>query len=54
MSDDLVMLRPVLENDLPMLEQFLMDPEATGEPMARLVGSRALAAQLGGERPAER
>jgi RimJ/RimL family protein N-acetyltransferase len=31
MSDDLVMLRPVLENDLPMLEQFLMDPEATGE-----------------------
>ena len=30
MSDDLVTLRPVLEDDLPVLDQFTMDPEMTG------------------------
>ncbi|MFF1341653.1 hypothetical protein ACFVYT_27700 [Streptomyces sp. NPDC058290] len=30
MSDDPVILRPVTEGDLPVLEQFLTDPEATG------------------------
>ncbi|KJK58258.1 GNAT family N-acetyltransferase [Saccharothrix sp. ST-888] len=30
MSDDSVMLRPVHEDDLPILEQFLLDPTATG------------------------
>ncbi|MBH5335626.1 GNAT family N-acetyltransferase [Streptomyces pactum] len=30
MSDDSVMLRPVAEDDLPLLERFLTDPEATG------------------------
>lgn len=31
MSDDPVVLRPVLEDDLSVLEQFLMDPGLTGE-----------------------
>ncbi|WP_371476906.1 GNAT family N-acetyltransferase [Kitasatospora sp. NBC_00315] len=30
MSDDRVMLRPVVEDDLPLLERFLTDPEAAG------------------------
>ncbi|MFH8371585.1 GNAT family N-acetyltransferase [Streptomyces sp. NPDC018031] len=30
MSDDPVMLRPVAEDDLPVLERFLVDPESTG------------------------
>ncbi|MFD7441200.1 GNAT family N-acetyltransferase [Streptomyces sp. NPDC059909] len=30
MSDDHVILRPVIEEDLSLLEQFLTDPEATG------------------------
>jgi RimJ/RimL family protein N-acetyltransferase len=30
MSDDPVILRPVVEDDLLMLERFLTDPEATG------------------------
>lgn len=30
MSDDPVILRPVFEDDLPLLESFLTDPEATG------------------------
>ncbi|MGE7436301.1 MULTISPECIES: GNAT family N-acetyltransferase [Kitasatospora] len=30
MSDDRVILRPVREDDLPILEQFLLAPEATG------------------------
>ncbi|WP_327180631.1 GNAT family N-acetyltransferase [Streptomyces sp. NBC_01334] len=30
MSDDAVILRPVAEDDLPVLERFLTDPEATG------------------------
>lgn len=30
MSDDPVMLRPVFEDDLPLLERFLTDPESTG------------------------
>ncbi|MFD9130693.1 GNAT family N-acetyltransferase [Kitasatospora sp. NPDC059571] len=30
MSDDPVILRPVFEADLPLLESFLTDPEATG------------------------
>jgi len=28
--DDTVRLRPVREDDLPMLEQFMLDPEAAG------------------------
>jgi RimJ/RimL family protein N-acetyltransferase len=30
MSDDQVQLRPVVEDDLLLLERFLLDPEATG------------------------
>ncbi|MEU0394981.1 GNAT family protein [Streptomyces sp. NPDC006208] len=30
MSDDPVILRPVAEDDLPLLEKFLTDPQATG------------------------
>ncbi|MEH0445691.1 MULTISPECIES: GNAT family N-acetyltransferase [unclassified Streptomyces] len=30
MIDDTVRLRPVREDDLPMLEQFMLDPEAAG------------------------